>query len=133
MKTFLVLSIIFLTACTKKNHNLGPDYDQFIGVWESVNTSEKAILEFKKNGKSEISHAVERNRKFVVTNLKFWYYDSTTAWRSWNFTLGNSSSGGYSININPTQDSLTCTSLISNIIIDGTLSKPNKTAIFIKK
>lgn len=130
MKIFLVLIIIFLTACTKKTHNLGPDYDQFVGVWETVNTSEKAILEFKKNGKIEISHAIERNGKFIVKNLKFWYYDSASDWSYWDFTFENI--GGVNIKISPTKDSLT-TNLITNIIIDGTLSKPNKTAIFIKK
>jgi hypothetical protein len=66
MKTFLVLSIIFLTACTKKNHNLPPDYDQFIGVWETINTSENAVLEVKKNGLVELSHAVDRSTKCIV-------------------------------------------------------------------
>jgi hypothetical protein len=130
MKTFLLLSVIFLTACTKKNHNLGPDYDQFIGTWETINTSEKAILEFKKNGKIEISHAIERNGKFIITNLKFGYVDSATAWSSWGFVLGNSSSGG--LIISPTKDSL-ISNFIINVINNGTLSYPSKKAVFIKK
>jgi hypothetical protein len=140
MKTFLVLSIIFLTACTKKNHNLPPDYDQFIGVWETINTSENAVLDVKKNGLIELSHAVDRNTKCIVKSwLPYNQPYKGSDWVGYRFSDGkktnvekNQFETTIGLFLNLTRDSLICTDLRSNII-NGMQSQPNVTAIFTKK
>lgn len=67
MKYFLLIMLLstMVFSC-KKEKNLGPLYELFIGRWEPENQSEDTFIEFSSDGIIKYSRGVERQLKYDV-------------------------------------------------------------------
>ena len=70
MKNWGWILLLILFSCKKQDVNLGPDFDQIIGKWVSINGDDRIYCNVKKSGVFEIGKSTQRGRKIKFDNIK---------------------------------------------------------------
>lgn len=130
MRIFIFLTLC-LSACSKEQANKGPYYDQFVGTWKSIGSSEKEEIHVKPKGEIKIIYELQRMKKVLVTQ---WSKQDTLTMDG-NEWIGVNFRGKYktalTIYRNLLGDTIISASSGANIY-DGQLDKPQTYKRFIK-
>lgn len=110
------LSLFFFTSC-KKEKDLGPLYEAFIGKWECIDSSTPAFYEITKSGYFSFSDGLQRNVHFKVFGVNSLESSSINEvnWKGLQF-IDKKTTIDCVFYFNETMDTIT----ITKRLIDGT-------------